>query len=1832
MHSSLVGSPNSLPQLCINLTNEQLHNLFIEHVFKLEQQTYVAEEVEWQFVDYEDNQHVLDTIMKRPMCIFGQLDEACTNQAATDGSMLQNMHRAFEKTHRAYIKPKLNPDKSFSIHHYAGDVTYDIDGFVEKNKDALSADITALLEEATQWGQLKELALADRQRKEEADVPKPGAKAKGGGGKKKKTVGRSFGESLRSLHTKLSATEKHYIRCLKPNQTLKAGDWDGEFMFRQLAYSGTMEVTEIRKAGLNVRRPLKQFYMYYKICASDQRMLLMGETFTERTKLLLEQLPLDKAKYRVGKTIMFMALPEMLDELDAIREVKALEYIIALQALLRMVQKLQSYRFTRRALYRIQGAVKVKQIRLAYAEVRTAARFIQTFARAYLAHKLLTKLLEDNVLLVRQHKTPLTNEQIIRRLKRLLYPQESQEAESVSRATSTEAEAAKRPTFEARAHALIAFHEPGSPPPPPDGEAESGRQCWAVLRQGALSLYDASQRGVLVHSFDLAQCLVELDGMQTLLIYRNPTAQGWLSATATTTASNARASKKRAPHAAPVLAPAPPASDVLPTTPEETNDDDRMTRLSVAGDEDEVVHGGGGCFAFLGKARKKPHTPTRPPSCAAPAPSADEPHTEQPAALVVPKGRTSRWRESGGGAGSARQTRSSRWRESAGGGRQSRASSAAEDQLRAARAEGTRLVYLAHNHSGPLSGDAKHDGARQLLARLQQGSAEAVAADGFRLCLFRDEAQNVGMPVRDGVAPSIVMESFLWCRELDGRGAGTPSSLISAGAPSSYLSGRWLQHFVVLYDDGRLVRYTDADKAVTIGVVRLRHAMLEVLEPGDKGTNVAEAAAQGRRHGGTDLQKGDTVLGAGHVLTLVESRQVLIRSGANALALTSADAAVCNDWLAMLRTAQGAFLQLAPILPQHAISVRLPDKREVEICVTVSTRAIDVIQHVCSSHGISASLNEWALHEVWDHCGIPPGIARRRLPDTESLLDETILSWECSLRKRYGVVAEAPPGAFGLEMIKVSSPPLGGSAYKLDRLLEYMQAMRDVREGKVESEADVIDLCALALYVELNADELYGKTGSESAGEAVGGPPTAGGLDCQGDVGRGGELGGKGVQPSSSSGVRSYKTGGWDIIFKSLAPMASGADGRRNRTDRVAASWQAATAQMLASRQTAAREQEERMTMQQRMTMQHSGAAAAAGEHDTDDDGGSDERTGLFNRASVTVSDTVSARRQRRGSVSAKVGLRGSVVARRSQAFDTRSSTRVAVIGNQMVGGLLRNLLPSAWVARADEAQLLTWETAVVAAQEVLLHIDKQHDARACGELSPLRLLLYAQSLDAPDLTLLAAIRLVADFVRGLPGCFATEFITTLWLPPDEDDLMHGKLSGTEVPTVMSISKTTTELRLLPRAGKGSARSLSGDSGGGSGCGDAGSEGGVHRSGALSGEVALAQGELLEQLRNDELINWVPLSGLLVLNGTSSIGGSGQQARQRTKLHLMTSEAALATSLLRRYAEEKLQALHLEEKRDAVRRRQQAEAEAQRVAKAAARKPKTLATEARLANKKLQKAKSSGRESLVMDALESAGGSGAFTSRSIRQEMVDAPESSRRHHATAGDITERGGTTARGAGTDAPPRALLPRSQRLSAFKALSRETNAQRASNAVAAQLQQMRRKDPLNTEARSSQQQSTCMPLPGPLPVPQPDGWVTDRQVVEDHNHGGRSHERPYGAELGILEEEVDVEESEAAPKFSPPRLPPRPTADRAAAEAKVEVERARTAAETQAKATVLEARLDPTEVAAESAPKLSPPRLPPRPAADRAAAKPKIELEEQGPAPAADAFPARALPVEC
>lgn len=48
----------------------------VQHVFKMEQDEYEKEAINWSYIEFVDNQDVLDLIEKKPMGIIALLDEA----------------------------------------------------------------------------------------------------------------------------------------------------------------------------------------------------------------------------------------------------------------------------------------------------------------------------------------------------------------------------------------------------------------------------------------------------------------------------------------------------------------------------------------------------------------------------------------------------------------------------------------------------------------------------------------------------------------------------------------------------------------------------------------------------------------------------------------------------------------------------------------------------------------------------------------------------------------------------------------------------------------------------------------------------------------------------------------------------------------------------------------------------------------------------------------------------------------------------------------------------------------------------------------------------------------------------------------------------------------------------------------------------------------------------------------------------------------------------------------------------------------------------------------------------------------------------------------------------------------------------------------------------------------------------------------------------------------------------------------------------------------------------------------------------------------------------
>ena len=68
---------NGFEQLLINYANERLHNLFIKHVFRLEEKKYEEERIDYSAITFTDNQNVIDLISKKRTGIFQQVSDAC---------------------------------------------------------------------------------------------------------------------------------------------------------------------------------------------------------------------------------------------------------------------------------------------------------------------------------------------------------------------------------------------------------------------------------------------------------------------------------------------------------------------------------------------------------------------------------------------------------------------------------------------------------------------------------------------------------------------------------------------------------------------------------------------------------------------------------------------------------------------------------------------------------------------------------------------------------------------------------------------------------------------------------------------------------------------------------------------------------------------------------------------------------------------------------------------------------------------------------------------------------------------------------------------------------------------------------------------------------------------------------------------------------------------------------------------------------------------------------------------------------------------------------------------------------------------------------------------------------------------------------------------------------------------------------------------------------------------------------------------------------------------------------------------------------------------------
>eukprot|EP01121_Diplochlamys_sp_Union-15-3_P015437 TRINITY_DN509_c0_g1_i3.p1 TRINITY_DN509_c0_g1~~TRINITY_DN509_c0_g1_i3.p1 ORF type:complete len:693 (+),score=174.64 TRINITY_DN509_c0_g1_i3:167-2245(+) len=294
---------NGFEQFCINYVNEKLQQYFIELTLKKEQEEYKDEGIQWTPIKYFNNKIVCDLIEgKNPPGMFSVLDDICAtthaeNSSASDQKFLEKCQQFFSSN--LHFK-KFN--KGFEIKHYAGAVTYEIDGFCFKNKDSLSTDLI----EAMQSSNVKFIVTMFPEDTSEKQSKRP------------TTVGFKIKTSAGQLMDTLSNCYPHYIRCIKPNETKQPRDWNDARVKHQVQYLGLLENVRVCRAGYAYRAPFDRFLKRYKKL-SKKTWGAWGE-WTGPPKdgcaTILGESALAKDQWQLGKSKVFIRHPESLFYLE----------------------------------------------------------------------------------------------------------------------------------------------------------------------------------------------------------------------------------------------------------------------------------------------------------------------------------------------------------------------------------------------------------------------------------------------------------------------------------------------------------------------------------------------------------------------------------------------------------------------------------------------------------------------------------------------------------------------------------------------------------------------------------------------------------------------------------------------------------------------------------------------------------------------------------------------------------------------------------------------------------------------------------------------------------------------------------------------------------------------------------------------------------------------------------------------------------------------------------------------------------------------------------------------------------------------------------------------------------------------------------------------------------------------------------------------------------------------------------------------------------------------------------------------------------------------------
>ncbi|NWV58802.1 MYO1A protein, partial [Malurus elegans] len=368
---------NGFEQFIINYCNEKLQQIFILMTLKEEQEEYVREGIQWTPVEFFDNTIICNLIENSTGGILAMLDEECLRPGVVnEDTFLTKLNQLFA-THKHYESKETQnarrvtdaslAPRCFRIHHYAGKVTYNVTGFIEKNNDQLFRDLSQAM-----WAARHTLL---RSLFPEGDPQRVSLKLP-------PTAGFQFKSSVAMLMKNLYSKNPNYIRCIKPNDTKSAMVFTPELVLAQVRYLGLMENVRVRRAGYAFRQLYGPFLQRYKMLSPRTWPRWDGGD-REGAEVLLASLGLPAEELAFGHTKIFIRSPRTLFDLERQRQERVGQLATLIQKMFRGWRCRTQYQLMRKSQILISAWFRGHRQKNQYKQMKRSVLILQAYARGW---------------------------------------------------------------------------------------------------------------------------------------------------------------------------------------------------------------------------------------------------------------------------------------------------------------------------------------------------------------------------------------------------------------------------------------------------------------------------------------------------------------------------------------------------------------------------------------------------------------------------------------------------------------------------------------------------------------------------------------------------------------------------------------------------------------------------------------------------------------------------------------------------------------------------------------------------------------------------------------------------------------------------------------------------------------------------------------------------------------------------------------------------------------------------------------------------------------------------------------------------------------------------------------------------------------------------------------------------------------------------------------------------------------------------------------------------------------------------------------------------------